>query len=156
MDSKIAASLQFQLDYLLNTTSRFAKVSSALAALLSIYAVKRYITPSPLAAVPGPPSSSYLTGHFTNIAFAKDGTEFCEQITEEYGGAVKLKSLLGVGRNTHTSIHILISATQTEILYVSDPLAIHHILRDTNLWPKASYVLIYLDLRAYDNPSNNL
>ena len=92
----MSASAHSQLGHLLETTSILTQVASALATLVAIYAVRRYLSPSPLAAVPGPTSPSYLTGHYNNFAFARDGTEFCEQITEEYGGAVKLKSLLGV------------------------------------------------------------
>ena len=103
----MSAALLHKLDNIANTTPTFTKVSSAVATLVAIYAVRKYLSRSPLAAVPGPPSPSYLTGHFKSISFSKDGIQFSEDITEEYGGVVKLKTLLGV---CQTSIYACIRA----------------------------------------------
>ena len=104
----MSASAHSQLGHLLETTSTLTQVASALATLVAIYAVRRYLSPSPLDAIPGPPSHSYLTGHFKNIMFTKDGTEFCRSITEDYGEVAKLKVLFGVCQTQLFPMHALV------------------------------------------------
>ena len=67
-----------------------------LTGLAAGYAIKRYLAPSPLARIPGPPSSSFFTGHLLLLAAGKNDMRFCNQITEQYGGVVKLNTLFGV------------------------------------------------------------
>jgi hypothetical protein len=60
------------------------------------FGVKRFLQPSALAAIPGPPSQSFIFGHFKAIFEDKDAAKFCMEITEEYGGVLKLKTFFGV------------------------------------------------------------
>ncbi|KIJ12414.1 hypothetical protein PAXINDRAFT_118137 [Paxillus involutus ATCC 200175] len=62
-----------------------------------------------LASIPGPKSSSWLTGHLTQLAHP-DGWSFHRNLSQKYGGVVATRGLLG-RRN----------------LFVFDPRAMHHI-----------------------------
>ncbi|KAJ3011615.1 hypothetical protein NUW54_g2118 [Trametes sanguinea] len=66
-----------------------------------------------LAKVSGPPSASFLTGNLSQL-LDKQGWDFHFQIAEQYGSVVKLNWLFG-----------------SSALYVYDPLALQHILKDT-------------------------
>jgi hypothetical protein len=109
------------------------------------YGIWRYLRPSPFANIPGPPSPSFLTGHSRPLQVDKDAVKFCMNITEEYGGVVKLKSALGVGDllvrfTKQPSIITKLVKLQKDILYISDPLALHHILKHVETWNKPKYV----------------
>jgi len=83
------------------------ELSLVVAFLGSAYVLKRYLLPSPFSAVPGPPLPSYLVGHFKSLSSAKTGIQFCEDITESYGGVVKLGGFLGVRRCFFPSVPVL-------------------------------------------------
>ncbi|KAH8107332.1 cytochrome P450, partial [Phellopilus nigrolimitatus] len=66
---------------------------------------------TPLSNIPGPPKASWLkAGNFDQI-YNNNGWEFHRRLYEDYGGAVRVDMMLG-----------------DEQLFVSDPLALHHIL----------------------------
>ncbi|KAI0350833.1 cytochrome P450 [Trametes cingulata] len=68
---------------------------------------------SPLDKVPGPPPASFLTGNLGQI-MDKRGWSFHTEIAEKYGSVIKLHWLFG-----------------KPWLYVFDPLALQHVLKDT-------------------------
>ncbi|KAH9939786.1 cytochrome P450 [Epithele typhae] len=89
-----------------------AKVT--LAALLGrvVWIVcKWWLSPSPLKNIPGPePSGSWLWGHFKQM-FHRESWDFLHDLFNRYGQVVRADSLLG-----------------RKLLFVHDPLALHHIL----------------------------
>ncbi|KAF8558177.1 cytochrome P450 [Imleria badia] len=64
---------------------------------------------SPLAVIRGPKKEHWLTGNYHRIF--RDAFRYNLALVEEYGGAVKINALLG-----------------SQQLYISDPLALHHIV----------------------------
>ncbi|KAF8150033.1 cytochrome P450 [Crassisporium funariophilum] len=66
--------------------------------------------PKPLAEIPGPPATSFWTGVLSQL-FSIHGWAFHREISEKYGGVVKIKGVLG-----------------SDHLYVYDSKAVHHIL----------------------------
>jgi hypothetical protein len=66
------------------------------AFLFALQALSKRTSLSPLAFIPGPPSPSYLTGHYKLAVINKDGVKFCMDLSDNYGGVVKLKGFLGV------------------------------------------------------------
>ncbi|KAI5121362.1 hypothetical protein M0805_000670 [Coniferiporia weirii] len=69
-----------------------------------------FIAKSPLAKIPGPPRDSWWKGNFHKV-FNRNGWQFHHDLVEKYGSVVKLFMLFG-----------------DEQLYVTDPLALHHIV----------------------------
>ncbi|KAI0073886.1 cytochrome P450 [Panus rudis PR-1116 ss-1] len=65
---------------------------------------------SPLASIPGPPSTSWLKGNLGQL-FDHFGWDFQDELRDKYGSVVKLESKFG-----------------QKALYVFDPRALHHIL----------------------------
>ncbi|KAI9063772.1 cytochrome P450 [Trametes sanguinea] len=76
-----------------------------------------------LAKVPGPPSASLLTGNLSQL-LDKQGWDFHFRIAEQYGSIVKLNWLFG-----------------SSALYVYDPLALQHILKDTATFDEMPWYL---------------
>jgi hypothetical protein len=74
----------------------FAQISLIAAAVGLIYGVQRSFRTSPLAMIRGPPSPSFIVGHWTTLTKDKNGNQFMMAITEKYGNVVKLASFLGV------------------------------------------------------------
>ncbi|KIJ54811.1 hypothetical protein M422DRAFT_64043 [Sphaerobolus stellatus SS14] len=70
--------------------------------------VKRLTATSPLADLPGPTKEHWLKGNYHRLF--QDSREYSLKLAEKYGGAVKIHGLLG-----------------SEQLFISDPLALHHI-----------------------------
>ncbi|KAH8109751.1 cytochrome P450 [Phellopilus nigrolimitatus] len=102
-------------------------LSLAQALLLSVcsYALWRVVRPfvikTPLADIPGPPKASWWKGNFHKV-FDRNGWQFHHDIVEKYGGVVKLSMLFG-----------------DEQLYVTDPLALHHIVvKDQYIYEESS------------------
>ncbi|KAF9002256.1 cytochrome P450 [Cyathus striatus] len=81
-----------------------------IAAWLGYQYVKQYIFKGPIENIPGPPSPSFFTGNIRQF-FDSNGWNFHKEISERYGGVVKLKAPLG-----------------ESFLYVFDPKAMHHII----------------------------
>lgn len=122
--------------------------------LVTIWCLRRpFLERSPLSAVPGPPSASlwkgmsppirfwfwnstifellthiYLLGNFSQIFDRITGWDFHRHLVETYGGAVKLRMLFGVSDSVLLLVFVHIDSLQDEQLYVSDPLALHHII----------------------------
>ncbi|KAH8114788.1 cytochrome P450 [Phellopilus nigrolimitatus] len=90
-------------------------IAQAFAISLLSFALWRVLRPfvvrTPLSNIPGPPSISWWKGNFGQLFDRLHGWEFHRELAEKYGGAVKLNMLFG-----------------DEQLYVSDPLALHHIV----------------------------
>jgi len=86
----------FNPEYISHETSLTSLAFLAAVALAAAYAIGRFLTTSPLATLPGPPSPSVFTGHLLKISSPNGGIDFRDSITETYGGMVKLKALLGV------------------------------------------------------------
>ncbi|KAI8969791.1 cytochrome P450 [Trametes punicea] len=76
-----------------------------------------------LAKVPGPPSASFLTGNVTQM-MGRTGWDFHREIAEKYGSVVKLHWTFG-----------------SPFLYISDPLAMQHILKDTATYDELPWYL---------------
>ncbi|KAL7277359.1 hypothetical protein ACG7TL_009219 [Trametes sanguinea] len=76
-----------------------------------------------LAKVPGPASASLLTGNLSQL-LDRQGWGFHFQIAEQYGSIVKLNWLFG-----------------SSALYVYDPLALQHILKDTATFDEMPWYL---------------
>ncbi|KAH9941595.1 cytochrome P450 [Epithele typhae] len=74
--------------------------------------VRKLTHKSPLDNIPGPRSQSVLTGNLQQLA-DRQGWDFHDELAEQYGSVVKINGLLG-----------------TPWLYVFDPVALQHILRD--------------------------
>jgi hypothetical protein len=62
----------------------------------------------------------------TNIF--EGGIDYCVNLAEKYGGAVRLHGPFGVSAFTHTSTCPRERSSLQEEIYVSDPLALYHIL----------------------------
>ncbi|EJC98472.1 cytochrome P450 [Fomitiporia mediterranea MF3/22] len=83
------------------------------------------MTISSLSAIPGPPIASWWKGNFSQVFNRLSGWEFHRHLLETYGGVVRLKMLLG-----------------DEQLYVTDPLALHHIIiRDQYIYEETAMFL---------------
>ncbi|KAF9448713.1 cytochrome P450 [Macrolepiota fuliginosa MF-IS2] len=91
---------------------------STLAQVLSLYAaswiisklLKRFVIKSPLDVLAGPPSESFLTGNIGQLLDVS-GWAFNRHILQRYGGAIRVKGVLGA-----------------RVLVISDPKALHHVL----------------------------
>ncbi|KZP03345.1 hypothetical protein FIBSPDRAFT_664130, partial [Athelia psychrophila] len=70
---------------------------------------RRAVVKSPLRNMPGPPSTSWRTGHLGNL-YNPYGMSWHHQLNQKYGGAVQINGIMG-----------------DEHIYVSDPKALHHI-----------------------------
>ena len=77
---------------LLSRTTTTTYIATAAVALGVGYSIKRFFTPSPLAAIPGPPSPSFLTGHYKPLVAAPDSIHYARKVSEEYGGVVRLST----------------------------------------------------------------
>ncbi|KAI5123104.1 hypothetical protein M0805_001460 [Coniferiporia weirii] len=73
--------------------------------------LRPFIVGGALSHIPGPSSTSWWKGNFSQLTDRLHGWEFHKELVEKYGGTVRLNMLFG-----------------TEQLYVSDPLALHHII----------------------------
>ncbi|KAI0047420.1 cytochrome P450 [Auriscalpium vulgare] len=105
---------------------------TALTALVSlcltfvIYRLaKRLVAPqSPLARISGPPKEHWLKGNLHKLF--KDGLSYNLALQEEFGGAVRIYGLFG-----------------EEQLYVSDPLALQHIVgRDQHIYEETDMFIM--------------
>ncbi|KAF9002258.1 cytochrome P450 [Cyathus striatus] len=72
--------------------------------------IRQYIFKGPLENIPGPPSPSFFTGNIRQI-FNANAWNFHKEISEQYGGVVKIKAPFG-----------------ESFLYVFDPKAMHHVV----------------------------
>ncbi|KAF6754459.1 cytochrome P450 [Ephemerocybe angulata] len=73
--------------------------------------LRRWLGSNPLDNIPGPPSQSWLAGHFEQLWDVKNGWGFHQSISEKYGGVLRLAGPLG-----------------KKMLYVFDPKALHQIM----------------------------
>ncbi|KAF9223682.1 cytochrome P450 [Gyrodon lividus] len=90
--------------------TRLRVLSSGLVAYILWKLIRRLSAPkSPLAVLRGPKKDHWLKGNYHKLF--QDGLQYNLDLVEEYGGAFKFNALLG-----------------TEQLYISDPLALHHIV----------------------------
>jgi len=94
----MAESILSRLENVLDGTSKSSQIAAAVAGLGAVYVIKQIFTPSPLACISGPPSPSFLTGHLLALTSGKGDMGYCHNITEKYGGIVKLNALFGVRR----------------------------------------------------------
>ncbi|KAF8134953.1 cytochrome P450 [Boletus edulis] len=79
---------------------------------------------SPLALIPGPNKDHWLTGNYHRLF--KDALQYNLALVEKYGGAVKINALLG-----------------SQQLYISDPLALHHILvKDQHIYTETDMFIM--------------
>ncbi|KIK99980.1 hypothetical protein PAXRUDRAFT_30155 [Paxillus rubicundulus Ve08.2h10] len=89
--------------------SHLRVLSSGLLAYILWRLIRRLGAPaSPLADLRGPKKEHWLKGNYHNLF--QDSLDYNLELVEEYGGAVKINALLGAQQ-----------------LYISDPLALHHI-----------------------------
>jgi len=134
-------------DYLVEKAYGMSHISwyMVLIGLVAIYAVKRYFAPSPLASIPGPQSPSFFIGHLLSLTSGRNDMAYFNQITEQYGGVVKLNTLFGVC-HTCSFVHprLLTLELQGNLLYVSDPLALQHIEKEIEIFRKPPYVVLLL------------
>ncbi|EMD33549.1 hypothetical protein CERSUDRAFT_67761 [Gelatoporia subvermispora B] len=72
--------------------------------------LRQFIVKSPLDNIPGPPPRSSWRGHLPQI-YGRHEWDFYHDVTQNYGTVVKLQGMFG-----------------SKILYVFDPLALHHII----------------------------
>ncbi|TDL20057.1 cytochrome P450 [Rickenella mellea] len=85
----------------------------------------RFVVRSPLAKIPGPPKESWWRGNYSQL-FDTSGWQFHHDIVNKYGSVVKIYGLFG-----------------DEQLYISDPLAIYHILsKDQDIYAKSDGVIV--------------
>ncbi|KAL5504184.1 hypothetical protein ACEPAH_8258 [Sanghuangporus vaninii] len=97
----------------------FLQVS--LAALFLYLTKHRFVHKSVFADIPGPPKRSWWKGCFDQL-FDANGWKFHRDILEKYGSVVKLPMLFG-----------------DEELYITDPLALHHIVvKDQYIYEETS------------------
>jgi len=74
----------------------FIQVASVVLAFGIGYGVKIFLGPSPLAMVAGPPSPSYLVGHWKAMTTDDNATQFCIDLSEKWGGIVKIRTFFNV------------------------------------------------------------
>ncbi|KAF6762408.1 cytochrome P450 [Ephemerocybe angulata] len=99
-------------------------VPSVLVAFIGWNLVRRFVFPSPLDKLPGPPLSSFIAGHLPQM-FSPDGWGFHRSLVEKYGRVVRLYGFL-----------------RARILYVSDPKALHHIfIKDQHIFEESNAIL---------------
>lgn len=100
----------------------FLPIAQAVLASLSVYLVWRiFIAKSTLSNIPGPPGQSWWKGCFFQV-FDEFGWKFHREILKKYGSVVRLPMLFG-----------------DEQLFVSDPLALHHItVKDQYVYEETS------------------
>ncbi|KAF9002264.1 cytochrome P450 [Cyathus striatus] len=72
--------------------------------------IRQYIFKGPLENIPGPPSSSFMSGNVRQF-LNRNAWEFHKEVAARYGSVVKIKSLFG-----------------RSVLYVFDPKAMHYIV----------------------------
>lgn len=76
------------------------------------------------------------------------GWDFHAELAEQYGSVVKINGLFGVSRLSRTSfhpkIHIGSSRFQKPWLYVFDPLALQHIVRDVPTYDELPWYIQYV------------
>ncbi|KAG2347625.1 cytochrome P450 [Suillus weaverae] len=64
----------------------------------------------------GPKKDNWLTGNFSEMF--KGGVDYCVELTEKYGGAVRLFGPILTG----------------EVIFLSDPLALYHVVKDQHIF----------------------
>ncbi|EPQ53107.1 cytochrome P450 [Gloeophyllum trabeum ATCC 11539] len=97
--------------------------------LTVLYYLPRWRTGRHLKNVPGPPSPSLVTGNLKQL-YDANGWDYHHRLLEQYGSAVNVSGYLG-----------------QQILYISDPLALYHIIiKEQPIYeePKFFYPLNYL------------
>ena len=115
-----------------------------LTALLLLWRLTRRFRRS-TALVNGPAAPSWLTGHLRQLV-GKDALQFHDGLMSSYNeaGAIKLKGYFGVcnshdagtSHGTNSQSRFL----KSDELYISDPLAIKHIMNDVDQYPQTEYV----------------
>ena len=133
----------------MNTSS----VTPTGAAIISLGALtlwglyRKLFAKSPLSVLPGPPSPSFIygkaavdwytrillttcSGHINQV-FDPNGWDFFSKLQENYEAAVRLNGVLKV--RLYKTIHgvpfvLLIGWIKSDLLYIFDPLALHHML----------------------------
>ncbi|KAI5123123.1 hypothetical protein M0805_001478 [Coniferiporia weirii] len=81
---------------------------------------------SPFSDIPGPPSTSWLKGHFYHM-FNQDSWAYHRELKKKYGHVVRIKGLLG-----------------REHLYIWDPLALYHLLvKGQNAFEETPAMLVF-------------
>lgn len=87
--------------------------------------LKKWFVRSPLDVVPGPLAKSWMTGHLG--PFFDRSWSFHEELVNEYPGVVKLQGLFG-----------------NPLLFVHDPLALHHIVvKDQYIYEETPIFLLF-------------
>ncbi|KAG5653381.1 hypothetical protein H0H81_000768 [Sphagnurus paluster] len=99
----------------------FVQTALVLSALWTSWQfIRRFVVKTDLDNIPGPPSTSFLTGNFGQL-FNINGWEFHREIGEKFGNVILLKGLFGANQ-----------------LYVTDSKALHHILvKDQNIFEES-------------------
>jgi len=138
-------SILFRLDNALENSLKSGQILvTILTGLAAVYVIRRVLAPSPLSNIPGPPSPSFFAGHLLALTSGTSDVSFCNEITEKYGGVVKLKTSFGVCLSCLFIYWCLLTLEmQSDMLYVSDPLALHHIQKEVDIFRKPLYVAIY-------------
>ncbi|TBU21584.1 cytochrome P450 [Dichomitus squalens] len=91
---------------------------------------RQFFVRSPLDNIPGPPSGSWPYGNLKQI-LNKNGWDFIQHLTDSYPGIVKLHGPLG-----------------HRMLYVFDPIALHHIVvKDQNIHEEGAWYIKFNRLR---------
>ncbi|KAH0833223.1 cytochrome P450 [Lanmaoa asiatica] len=101
--------------------------------------VKRLAAPkSPLAIIPGPNKDHWLTGNYHRLF--RDAFRYNLALVEQYGGAIKINALLG-----------------SQQLYISDPLALHHIVvKEQHIYTETDMFIMYVGLTLFHFPPPHL
>ncbi|KAL5482360.1 hypothetical protein ACEPAI_8954 [Sanghuangporus weigelae] len=101
-------------------------LAQAFAVVTGVYLIQRwFLRGQSLKNVPGPPRTSWLKGYFFQLFDASEW-KFHDDMLHKYGGVVRLPMMLG-----------------KDDLYISDPLALHHILvKDQYIYEETSSFLV--------------
>ncbi|KLO12917.1 cytochrome P450 [Schizopora paradoxa] len=105
-----------------STFTSYAFVASISFVLWRI--IRRFASNSTLSRLPGPPRESFLTGNFNQL-FNVDGWKFHLDLVKNYGSA--------------SLVHLFAG---DKMLYIIDPLALHHIfIKDQHIYEKSDQLL---------------
>ncbi|RPD69487.1 cytochrome P450 [Lentinus tigrinus ALCF2SS1-7] len=92
---------------------------------------KQLVVRSPLDNLPGPPSNSFAYGNLRQLVSPAYGWGFVEHLTESYPGIARLRGPLG-----------------HRLLYIFDPLAMHHVVvKDAHIFETPSWAIKFNRIR---------